>query len=216
MSLLEYSAVVRGSTIIASFGDLSGVSERDIVRLLPPPTTRVDQKITSGKLLSFTTTTSLAFVAVSPQSVDKQRPLAFLDTLSRRWVSSFGVVSASAADHALDRVFASHFAALFDDFSNATKTSELVRELDDAEQILTSGMTKALDRGAELESISSKSETLMSTSEEFRAKAASLKWKMRCQYIKSWLWWILCIVAIIYLLLSFACGGLGLETCLRS
>jgi vesicle-associated membrane protein 7 len=176
MSLLEYGAVVRGSTIIASYGDLSGVSERDIIRLLPLPTTRIDQKIASGKLFSFATTPSLTFVAVSPQSVDKQRPLAFLDTLSRRWVAVLGTVSASATDHALDRVFASNCASVFDDFSKVTKTSELARELDETQQVLATGMTKALDRGAELESISSKSETLMSTSEEFRAQATNLKW----------------------------------------
>jgi vesicle-associated membrane protein 7 len=214
MALIDYAAVVRGGTIIASYGDLSGVTERDILRLLPVHSSRIDQKIASSKLFSFITTPALVFVAVSHQAVDKQRPLAFLDTPSRRWAAAFAPASASAGDHGLNQVFASNFASLFDDYAKATKTAEIARELDETQHILTESVTKALDRGAELESISSKSETLMSTSEAFRAQATNLKWKMRCEYIKSGIWRILAIIALIYLLIAWVCGGLKLKRCL--
>jgi len=213
MTFVEYSAVIRGNTVIAAYGDLSGISEREILRLVPPLSTRVDQKITASKLLSFVTTPGLVFVAVSHQQVDKQRPIAFLNTLSHRWVAACGKASASAADHALDHVFASNFAGLFDEYAKVTKTSALSHELDETQQILAESMTKALDRRADLEGLSSKSENLMSTSEEFRTQATNLKWKMRCQYIKSWFWWILTILLIVYLLLSFVCGGFRLKRC---
>jgi vesicle-associated membrane protein 7 len=211
MGLLDYSAVIRGNTIIASYGDLSGFSERELLRLIPDQLLRIDQKITSGRLISFITTPGLVFVAVSQQSVDKQRPLTFLQTLSRRWAAAYGPMSASAADHALDQIFASNFAALFNDYSSATKTSELAGQLDETQQILTESTTKAFDRGAELESISSKTEELLSTSEEFRTLSTNLKWKMRCAWLKSWAGRILLVIVIIYLLLSWLCGGFKLQ-----
>jgi hypothetical protein len=54
----------------------------------------------------------------------------------------------------------------------------------------------------------------MSTSEAFRAQATNLKWKMRCEYIKSGIWRTLAIIALIYLLIAWVCGGLKLKRCL--
>jgi vesicle-associated membrane protein 7 len=102
---------------------------------------------------------------------------------------------------------------LFNDYSSATKTSELAGQLDEVQQILTESTTKAFDRGAELESISSKTEELLSTSEEFRTLSTNLKWKMRCAWLKSWAGRILLVIVIIYLLLSWLCGGFKLQRC---
>jgi vesicle-associated membrane protein 7 len=215
MRVIDYSAVVRGHTIIASIGDLTGLSEREILRLLPPNSSRTEQKITSGKLFSFLITPGLTFVCVSPQSVDKQRPLTFLDILSRRWAAAYGSVSASAADHALDQVYNTSFGPLFEDYGRASKTAEIARDLAETQDILTESMSKALDRGAELESMSSKSESLLTTSEDFRAQATGLKWKMRCEYVKSWVFWILVVVVAVYLGLAWWCDGLMLGGCLR-
>jgi vesicle-associated membrane protein 7 len=76
-------------------------------------------------------------------------------------------------------------------------------------------MAKAFDRGSDLQAISSKSEDLLSTSEEFRAQATNLKWKMRCQYIKSWICWIVIILLIVYFLATRFCGGWMLGACFR-
>jgi hypothetical protein len=54
----------------------------------------------------------------------------------------------------------------------------------------------------------------MSTSEEFRAQATNLRWKMRCEYFKSWIWHILAILALIYILVAWVCGGIRLKRCL--
>jgi vesicle-associated membrane protein 7 len=130
-------------------------------------------------------------------------------------VRRHGPVSASAADHALDQIFASSFAAPFDDYPNRTKTAELAQQLDEVQQIMTESVTKALNRGAELEAISSKSEDAMAASEEFRSQAANLKWHVRCASIKSCVARILIAIVVIYLLLSWLCGGFKLRRCLR-
>jgi vesicle-associated membrane protein 7 len=213
MSVLEYSAVVRGTTIIASHGEVSGFTDRDLVHLLPAKSQRVDQKITSGKLFSFARISGLVFAAVSPHTADKQRPLAFLDTLSRRWVSTLGPASASATGHSLDGTFEKDFGSLFDDYAKATSTTELGRELDVTEAVPTDSVTKALDRGAELEAFSSKSETMLATSQEFRAQAASLNFKMHWEWVMLWGGRLLAIVAIIYVVLTWICDGFYLEGC---
>jgi vesicle-associated membrane protein 7 len=212
--VIDYAAILRGQIVIASIGDLAGLSERDIVRLLPGSSFRTEQKISLGKLFSFTSTPGLTYVAVSPQSVDKQRPLLFLDTLSRRWAATFGAQSSGATDHSLDQLLATNFTALFNDYVKPNKTAGLVSELEETRQVLTDAVAKGLNRSAELEEISSKGEALLLTSEEFRAQATNLKWKMRWQYIRSWIIWVLAIVAIVYFVLSRFCGGWRLKSCI--
>jgi vesicle-associated membrane protein 7 len=213
MSALEYSAVIRGTTIIASNGEVSGFTEPDLIRLVPARSQRVDQKITAGKLFSFSTISGLVFAAVSPQEADKQRSLAFLEILSRRWVATMGPASTSATDHSLNGTFRKDFGPLFDEYAKTTKTAELARELDATQGVLTESVTKALDRGAELESISSKSEMALATSGEFRAQATSLKWKTYYEWVKLWGGTVVAVVAIIYILLTWVCDGFYLEGC---
>lgn len=215
MSLLYFAGVIKGNIIIASYGDASSVSEKDIIKLLPSSQTS-EQKITSGKLYSYLSTPILTFFGVSPSSVDKQRVLLFLDTLSRRWVGSFGPVSTNATSHSLDNVFSDNYATLFNDFNKPqSKTEEINRQLNETEQILTESVSKAIERGEGLDSLSTKSEQLLSTSEDFRTASTNLKRKMRCSYIKSWIFWILFIVLILYIVISWFCGSLLLKKCIK-
>jgi vesicle-associated membrane protein 7 len=211
--VIDFAAILRGQTIIASVGDIDGLSERDILRLLPTSAFRIEQKISSGQLFSFTSTPGLSYVAVSSQSVDKQRPLAFLDSLSRRWAAPFGSQSLTATEHSLDGVLATNFSALFADSFKSSRASELATDLDQTQRILTDAMAKGLNRSSELEGISTKGEALLSTSEEFRAQATNLKWKLRCQSIRSWAVWMAVIIAVVYFALTRFCGGWGLKSC---
>jgi len=213
LNLLDFSAVIRGSTIIASYGDLPGISEREILRLIPPQTSRVDQKIAFGKLFSFVTTPALVFLAISQHHIDKQRPLAFLDILSSRWTAGFGPTSAAAEGHGMDSVFASNYAGLFNEYSKTSKASEVAQELDETQKILAASATKALDRGSRLEGIHRKSESLKDTSDEFRAEAARMTWKMKCRYVRVWIWWIMLLLVIVYVILTFVCHGLAFRDC---
>ncbi|OHT12741.1 Vesicle-associated membrane protein 714 [Tritrichomonas foetus] len=214
MTTITYTAVLRGNVIISSYGDQSSISEKDIIKL-SPKTPITEQKITSGKLYSYISTPVLTFVCVGPQSADKQRSITFLETLSRRWAASFGPISSSATSHSLDNVFLDNFKNLFDDFSKPIdKTEEINRQLAETEQLLTESVSKAIVRGNELENISSKSEELLSTSEEFRTTARNLKWKMRCSCISSWLSWALFVIVILYLILTWFCGGYRLQKCI--
>ena len=214
MSVVSYAAIIRGGTVIAAMGDSSVTSEHDILKIVLPSGSRTEQRISSGLLYTFVATPGLTYVAVSGVSVDKQKPIAFLNLISRRWAAKFGHVSASASAHALDSVFAKNFGKELDDVNRDNRTADIAREINETHKILTESVTKALDRGADLESLSTKSENLMDTSSEFRLEATNLKRKMRCQYIKSWAFQIVLAVIVIYIILTCICGGFRLSYCI--
>lgn len=213
MTELLYCAVIRNRIIIAAYGDRNSVSENDIIKLLPN-SNKTEQKITGGNVFSFLSTPGLTFASVGPQNSDKQRQLVFLDTLSRRWATSYGQISNNATMHSLDQVLANNFSQLFNEFSQPpNKTAEINRRLDETQQILSQSVSKALIRGGELSSLSAKSEEMMATSEEFRTQSANLHWKMRCSYIKSWALYIFLGILLFYFVLSRFCGGYKLSKC---
>jgi hypothetical protein len=212
MERIEYVAVLRGQTVIASYGDSSPNLERDVLKLLPA-TSGTEQLISTGHLFSFLHTSALTFVCASPQSIDRQRPLQFLNVLSSRWIGTYGPPSATAGLHALDSFFAKDFAGLFGEFNQA-KTADLARELDETQKILTQSVTRAFDRGSELHDLASKSETLINTSEEFRRNSVNLRKKMQCQWIKSYAWMIAVVLVVIYFIVSRFCGGFLLPLCI--
>ena len=213
MSVVFYVGIVRGKTVVAALGD-APCEDRDIIRIMPQPPARSEQKIFSNSLFTFLTTPELTYVAASPVQADRSKPIEFLATLSRQWAPSHASQSATAAPHALDGVLQSQFARQFAAVNQENRTAALAREMDETHQILTESVSKAFGRGEELQNISTKSENLKSISEEFRRQSTNLKWKMRCQYIKSWVLWILAILVVLFLLLSWVCGGYRLPRCL--
>ncbi|OHS97293.1 Vesicle-associated membrane protein 7 [Tritrichomonas foetus] len=214
MSEIVFCAVLRAKVIIASLGDQSAVSEKDVIKLLPV-SSKTEQKITSGKLFTYMSTPGLTYVCVGPQSADKQRHLTFLDTLSRRWAATYGQISINANPHSLDSVLAQNFSSLFEEFRKpANKTAEVHRRLDETEAILNQSVSKALIRGGDLQAISAKSEDMVSASEEFRSQATNLKRRMRWGYIKSWAIYILFAIIVLYIILSSFCGGYRLQKCI--
>jgi hypothetical protein len=210
---IDYCAIVRNGIIIASYGDSAVISERDLLKLMPIATSQPEQRISSAQLFTFVATPGLTFVTVSRQSVDKNRPIFFLDALSRRWAANFGPVSASSRSHGLDTVFADNFGSLFNEFSNPGRVSSVSKQLQETHGILKDSVEKVFDRTADLRSLSSKSETLRAPSDEFRSEGANSNGRMRWQYIKCGIMWIFLLLLIVSVVLTWICGGFLLKRC---
>jgi hypothetical protein len=105
MGDMEYVVIARGHTIIAAYGDKSLATDRQLKKLFRKDAPTAEQKILAGKLCSFRTTPGDVFACVSTQTVDRQRHLARLDAISRRWIAQFGHLSVGATSHGLDSLF---------------------------------------------------------------------------------------------------------------
>ena len=84
---IVYTAVVRNKTIIASFSPEKFNYEKDVLRLLPPTSSTIEQFILSNNVFSFFTSKSLTFACVTMISIDRRTALNFLDIISKKWFS---------------------------------------------------------------------------------------------------------------------------------
>ena len=207
-----YAAVIRDSTLIAGYSPSGQDFEKDLLKLYPGSNGKTEQVISSNNVFTYHITPTLCFACVTLQTSDRRIPLNFLDALSRRWASTIGPVQPSATRHSYDRHFEQSFGEFTSNFGKATeKTAEINKKLDETQELMGSALAKAYERGNELGAIDSKTEELLSSSQEFRTQATNLKYKMRCKHYKEVATWTLVVLCVIYLLLSWYCGGFTLK-----
>ena len=208
-------AVIYLGKIIAYYGDRS--LEREILKLAPINGLKTEQKISNSLTFSFYCTQSMVFACVTQQHADQSKPLQFLDEIARRFSSIIGTRIYSATQHSLDMEFAKLFGKSINDFGTQfSKTQEIKNRLDETQKVLQNSVVMATERGDSLSLIQSKTEDLNAASEEFLSQSQALKRKMKCSWIKSNIAKVCIILAVLYLLISFICGGLDLAPRCRS
>lgn len=203
------AAILSGKRVIAYYGDDS--YEKEINRLIPEDGVKNDQKITGTTIFSFYSTPGLVYACVTSNLIDKQKPLILLETISRRWAATYGPQSVKAAYRSFDKDFISSFGSLFADFGKPSKTEIINQQLNETQDVLSQAMKKAINRSGELETMSIKSESVLSASEEFNDQANALRNKMMCSYYKSLGLKIVIILIFLYLILKWICGGWDLK-----
>ena len=193
-----YAAVIKGSVVIASFSPSKQDFEKELMKLIPSSGSRTEQVISSSNVFSFLITPTLSFACVSLQTSDRKIPLTYLDALSRRWASVIGPVPQTASKHSYDQSFQHSFGEFTSNFGKATeKTAEINKKLDETQELMNSALTKAYERDGNLHDLDSKTEELLSTSEEFRTQATNLKHQMQCKHYKEVAMWVLVALVII-------------------
>lgn len=213
-----YAAVAKDRMIIASYIADKTDFEKEVVKLLPQASARTEQVISSNHVFSYLSTTSLVFACVTPQTEDRRVPLNYLDVISRRWGATILGSNNATTSHCYDKQFADAFGEFTKSFANpAYKTKGIQQTLEQTQAELTSAMTKAYERGNQLDDLDDKSQQLLSNSEDFRAASTQLKNQMRCKYYKELFFWFVVIFIVFYLLLAMICGGMNLKPrCVKS
>lgn len=205
---ISFTAVARSKTIIASYSSDGNDLTRDVQKLLETPFVKNEQRRTRNYLFTFYKSPTLNFICACPLDVDRQAPLTYLDTLSNRWNATVGEKSLTAGPNSLSQECRTLFEATLSEYNSAiSKAEKIKKDLDQTQKIMTDSVHSALNRGEELQSISLKSEDLLNMSEDFRNQASNLKNKMFWSWVKSKGIIILIVLIILYIVLTFICGG---------
>ena len=211
--MISYTIAARGTIIVADYSPDGTNLEREMQKLLENPFVRGEQRRMNHYIYTFYKGNSINFVCATSQEVDKSFPLKYLDNLSNRWSTVVGEKSLSAGPHSLTKQCKPIFEAAMNE--SQISTTDLIRQdLDQTQRLMTETVHNALIRGDQLENLKLKSEDLVSTSDQFRQQSTKLRQKMYCASIKSTILTVVVVIFIIYLILTFFCGGLFLKRCI--
>lgn len=211
-------AVSRGNVILATYVPQSGVDlERDVQKLVEQKLNNNEQRRMNYYIFSIykSDPMNLTFICASSNEKfdDPQFPLKYLEQLSTRWNFTFSdrASISKAGPHSLTQAGRNLFESVLKEVSNVSKTEKMKRDLDQTQRIMADSVKSALDREDQLHQLTNKSESLMATSESFKAQSQNLKNKMRCSYYRSLFIKFLIILIAIYVILVFVCGGIRLK-----
>jgi len=161
----------------------------------------------------------LSYLCVSEQSMGKVIPSKFLKKLRDAFVQQFGDrASASGLKPlAFNADFKKTLRTLMLETTVASsgdqKVNAVKSELAQAKQIMEKNIDKAIDRGERLDILVDKTENVRSKAVQFHRGAKDVRRQFCCKNAKTTLVFLLLILAVIFFIVMFACGGITFSHC---
>ena len=219
MSNIVFVAVSRGNVILATYIPQSGVDlERDVQKLVTQSLKNNEQRRMNYYIFTIVKSNpmNLTFICASSNEKfdDPQFSFKYLDQLSTRWNFTYGdkaSLISTAEPHSLTKSSQNLFESVLKEVTNISKTEKMKQNLDQTQRLMEDSVKGAIGRDEQLHQLTNKSESLMATSESFKAQSQNLKNKMRCSYYRSLFLKIFIALLVIYVILTFVCGGVTLK-----
>ena len=214
---IVYSAVVQQKNVIASYAPAVVDFERDIVRLLPPQTSRIEQIISSNNVFSFLTTPLLTFACVSKLSTDRRLPLNYLDAISKKWAAAIEPIDQNPELHQYSPLFISKFGEFTKEYgadkkeTNEKKKKKHKKSKKKTRRISEDDMENYCNLQCEEDGEPYEDDQvynkLCRESKEFHIQVNETKVRIKQQSYKYTSFIIFAILIGIYCALCFLCGG---------
>jgi vesicle-associated membrane protein 7 len=213
--MFSYTVVARGSVIVASYSPDGTDLTREVQKLLQTPFVKNEQRRMNRFVFTFQKKGNITFICATQNDEGTNLAIKYLTELSDKWVFSFGEKTKTAQADALSSQSRELFETVINDFAAANKKERIKREIEKTQRVITESIDMAMTRGDDLENLSSKTEDLLSTSNEFKNQATNLKNTLKCAHYKTIGVYFLLAIAVIYFVLTFVCGGLFLSKCFK-
>ena len=214
--MFSFTIVAREKTILAIYSPDGTDLTREMQKLLETPFVKNEQRRMNRYIYTFLKKNNLTFICASQVDENVSTSLKYLDTLADKWFLNLGDKSKIAPAFSMSNDGKNIFQSVIQEVEASSKTDKIKRDLEKTQRMMQDSVEMALERGGELQSLSTKAEDLLSSSNEFKNQATNLKKTMQCAYYKSKIIYAIAIIAIIYFFLTFICDGFTLHRCIPS
>ena len=162
------------------------------------------------------------FLCLSEQSMGRSAPFAFLKAVAKQFASQYGKRGRGAPEMSMQRDFApvlKRFAERFSDpnvalgAGGSDGVESLQNDLEEVTSVMRENISHVLERGQQLESLVVQSESLINSSNDFRAHATSLKRNMWWENARLKIALAVGVVLLLFVLSASACGGVSFPSC---
>lgn len=212
-----FAIIARGVTPLAKCATCPGNFMDVVDQLLPRISEQRDNKITYAHgeyLFHYVVESGLVYLCITDDLFDRSLAFAFLGAVSRRFSSVYGFRSNTALPYAMNSEFAPLMATEMRRFSESrTKYDQAQSDLDDLKEIMVKNIDSIASRGERLELLVSKAENLSANSVTFRANSRNLSRQLWWKNVKFMALCIAAFILFLYVIISFACGGLAWGKC---
>lgn len=152
----------------------------------------------------------LIIISVSPEKYSNNMSFEYLDNLKKYLVKNnyniWEYKKLSNEEFFSVNGYLYKLSTEYNDIDNKDKCDQIKIEIDETKSVMLHNIDQIISRGEKLELLMDKSHNLNTHSYTFKKRAKKLRIRMCCKSIGMTLFFILFIIAIIYVMLSFICG----------
>lgn len=220
MAGLLYSLVSRGSSVLAEHTE-SGLAGNFasialvLVKKIPPGDSKCSYTY-DQYVFHYVVHAGVTYLCMCDKELARVLAFRFLAQIEEEFLRMFAARWTHAQAYAFNTDFRPVLDANMKRFSKEKADDRIGRiqeQLGDIKSIMEVNITKVLSRGEQIEILVDKSQQMEVSATKFHSKSKKLRRKMCCGNLKWWLFLVVVLLAVLYLILAFACDGPKLPKC---
>lgn len=216
---LVYSAVARGSVILAEYSVFAG-NFPQVAKDCLDKSKNADGKYTytiDNHTFCFLHDHDFTYVSVADEATGRAIPTAFLDKAREEFLAKYSEKGKTASAGNLTKSFGPKLKALMEHVlqypEEYSKISSVQKKVDEVKGIMQENIEKVLSRGEALDNLVDKTDNLMHEADRFAKTGRSLRRKMWWQNMKMKL--VLAMVVILVGIIIFLLVCFSGHNCLK-
>ncbi|XP_014207047.1 vesicle-associated membrane protein 7 [Copidosoma floridanum] len=218
---LLYCVVARGNTVLAKHAACAGNFEEvtdQILAKIPPQNDKMTY--TQGPyLFHYSSEDQIVYMCITDDDFQRSRAFLFLNEVKRRFKTMYADGALTALPYAMNTEFGRVLANEMKHYSESKDLDTISKvhgELDELKDIMVKNIDNLAMRGERLELLVNKTENLTNSSVNFRKSSRNLARSLFWKSVKMYVIIALVLIFVVYMILAFFCGGLGLSKCVAS
>jgi len=215
-----YSVISRGTTVLAKqaecVGNFTEVTEQIISKI------QLDNhKLTyshGNYLIHYICEDRVIYMCITDDEFDRARAFLFLADIKRKFLSEYGLTVATAVAYGMNTEFSRVLAIEMKRYSEAKDIDALSKvngQIDELKDIMVKNIESVTARGERLELLVNKTENLRNNAVSFRSTSRTLQREMYWRNVKMYVIIASIIILLVYIIVSFSCGGLFWPNCVK-
>ncbi|XP_076956536.1 vesicle-associated membrane protein 711-like [Bidens hawaiensis] len=217
---IVYTLVARGSVVLSEFSctqtNASQIARQIIEKVNGGNDVNVsyshDRYIFHVKRMD-----GLTVLCMADDVSGRRIPFAFLEDIHQRFVRTYGRAILSAQAYGMNDEFSRVLSQQMQYYSNdpnADRINRLKGEMNQVQNVMIQNIDKVLERGDRLEILVDKTSTMQSNTFRFRKQSRRYRNLIWWRNVKLMFAFIFLLLVLVYVVVSFACNGFTLTTCL--
>jgi len=218
MSGLLCCVVSRGTTVLAKYSSVAG-NFTEICQLVLARISPGDKRmsLSHGEYqYHYTSKANVITMAIAETGFDRAVVFSFLDRVAERFSLQYGETAQNAIAYAMNTEFSLEIANEMKRANSPQSQDKITNIQDEVEHvkgIMTANIDVIMERGEKLDLLIDKTENLSANSVTFRTTSRNLQRSMWLKNMKLTIGAGVGILVLIYILVSFSCGGMSWPKC---
>jgi len=214
-----YALVARGSVVLAEFSAVSANANTIARRILEKLPAGGDSRVSYSQdrhIFHIMRADGLTFLCMATDSFGRRIPFAYLEDIHMRFMKNYGKVANTALAYAMNDEFSRVLHQQMEYFSTNKQADAINRvkgEISEVRAVMVENIDKVLERGDRIELLVDKTSTIQDNTFRFKKQSRRLRQAMWMENAKLLASLTCLIVVLLYILISFFCGGIFLRSC---